>query len=70
MPFPDAVGPDRLSLSASGDHEATPRRWFEALAEGGQVDVPLAGQVWGDVFGQVTDRFGMRRLVDIGSIPA
>ncbi|SDO30129.1 VOC family protein [Geodermatophilus sp. DSM 45219] len=67
---PDAAGPDRLSLSVSGDDEATLRRWFEALAEGGQVDVPLAGQVWGDVFGQVTDRFGMRWLVNIGSTPA
>ena len=67
---PDAAGPDRLSLSVSGDDEATLRRWFEALAEGGQVDVPLARQVWGDVFGQVTDRFGMRWLVDVGASPA
>ena len=67
---PDATGPDRLSLSVSGDDEATLTRWFQALAEGGQVDVPLAGQVWGDTFGQVTDRFGMRWLVNIGSTPA
>ena len=67
---PDAAGPDRLSLSVSGDDEATLRRWFEALAEGGQVDVPLEKQVWGDVFGQVTDRFGMRWLVDVGASPA
>ena len=67
---PDAAGPDRLSLSISGDDEATLRRWFEALAEGGQVDVPLEKQAWGDVFGQVTDRFGMRWLVDIGATPA
>ena len=67
---PDAAGPDRLSLSVSGDDEATLRRWFEALAEGGQVDVPLEKQVWGDVFGQVTDRFGMRWLVNIGTGPA
>ena len=67
---PDAAGPDRLSLSISGDDEATLRRWFEALAEGGRVDVPLEQQVWGDTFGQVTDRFGMRWLVNIGSTPA
>ena len=67
---PDAAGPDRLSLSISGDDEATLRRWFEALAEGGQVDVPLEKQVWGDTFGQVTDRYGMRWLVDIGAAPA
>ena len=67
---PDAAGPDRLSLSISGDDEATLRRWFESLAEGGQVDVPLEKQVWGDTFGQVTDRFGMRWLVNIGAPPA
>ena len=66
----DAAGPDRLSLSVSGDDEATLRRWFEALAEGGQVDVPLEKQVWGDTFGQVTDRYGMRWLVNIGAAPA
>lgn len=67
---PDATGPDRLSLSVSGDDETTLTRWFEALAEGGTVDVPLEKQVWGDTFGQVTDRYGMRWLVDIGTAPA
>ena len=54
----------------SGDDEATLTRWFRALAEGGQVDVPLEKQVWGDTFGQVTDRYGMRWLVNIGAAPA
>jgi PhnB protein len=67
---PDATGPDRLSLSVSGDDAATLTRWFEALAEGGEVDVPLEKQVWGDTFGQVTDRFGMRWLVNISTASA
>ncbi len=67
---PDATGPDRLSLSVSGDDAATLTRWFEALAEGGKVDVPLEKQVWGDTFGQVTDRFGMRWLVNISTASA
>jgi PhnB protein len=64
---PDAGGPDRVSLSLSGDDAATLTRWFEALAEGGTVDVPLARQVWGDTFGQVTDRFGIRWLVNVAT---
>jgi PhnB protein len=64
---PDAGGPDKVSLSLSGDDVATLTRWFEALAEGGAVDVPLAEQVWGDTFGQVTDRFGIRWLVDVAT---
>jgi PhnB protein len=31
---PDAAGPDRVSLSLSGDDTATLTCWFEALAEG------------------------------------
>jgi PhnB protein len=64
---PDATGPDRVSLSLSGDDAATLTRWFEALAEGGAVDVPLDEQVWGDTFGQVTDRFGVRWLVNVAT---
>jgi PhnB protein len=59
-----------VSLSLSGDDASTLTRWFEGLAEGGAVDVPLEKQVWGDTFGQVTDRYGLRWLVNIGSVPA
>jgi PhnB protein len=65
---PDAGGPDKVSLSLSGDDRETLSRWFEALAaDGGKVDVPLEKQVWGDVFGQVTDRFGIRWLVNVAT---
>jgi len=67
---PDAAGPDRVSLSISGDDVPTLTRWFEALADGGKVDVPLEKQVWGDTFGQVTDRYGLRWLVNIGAASA
>lgn len=36
---PAAAGTDRVSLSLSGDDAPTLTRWFEALAEGGTVDV-------------------------------
>jgi PhnB protein len=61
---PDAGGPDKVSCSISGDDVATLTRYFEGLAEDGTVDVPLEEQMWGDVFGQVTDRFGIRWLVN------
>ncbi|WP_369253559.1 VOC family protein [Geodermatophilus amargosae] len=65
MTLGDAGGPDRVSPSLSGGDQQTLARWFEALAaDGGTVDVPFGRQVWGDVFGQVTDRFGIRWLVD------
>jgi PhnB protein len=56
---------NHLTISLSGDDEALLRDRFTKLAEGGSVDVPLEKQMWGDVFGQLTDRFGVGWLVDI-----
>ncbi|HEX2896157.1 MAG TPA: VOC family protein [Marmoricola sp.] len=56
---------NNITISLSGDDEALLRERFEKLAEGGSVDVPLEKQMWGDVFGQLTDRFGIGWLVDI-----
>lgn len=53
------------NLSLSGDDEAELSGWFESLAEGGEVHVALEKQMWGDVFGQVQDRFGVIWLVNI-----
>ena len=54
-----------VTLSLSGDDDALLRRWFGALAEGGTVTMPLDKQVWGDVFGMCTDRFGVDWMVNI-----
>ncbi|MGY1745396.1 VOC family protein [Blastococcus sp. SYSU D00695] len=61
---PAAGGPDKVSCSLSGDDVDTLTRYFEGLAQGGTVDVPFEKQMWGDTFGQVTDRFGIRWLVN------
>jgi PhnB protein len=54
-----------ISMSLSGDDEALLRRYWEALAEGGTVTLPLERQMWGDVFGMCTDRFGTAWMVNI-----
>jgi len=56
---------DNITISLSGDDGDTLRSRFEALAEGGTIDVPLEKQVWGDEFGSLTDRFGIGWLVNI-----
>ena len=53
------------AVSLSGD-DAALRGYFEKLAAGGTVTVPLEKQVWGDEFGMVTDKFGVPWLVNIG----
>jgi PhnB protein len=54
-----------VTLSLSGEDDATLRGWFEALSDGGVVHVPLEKQMWGDIFGQFADRYGVVWLVNI-----
>ncbi|PZO69964.1 MAG: hypothetical protein DI634_04365 [Kocuria palustris] len=39
---------------------------FDALADGGTVTFPLGKQVWGGIYGAVTDRFGIFWQINIG----
>lgn len=54
-----------ISVSLSGDDEATLRRYWNGLAAGGQVTVPLEKAPWGDTFGMLVDTFGIAWLVNI-----
>jgi PhnB protein len=54
-----------MAVSLSGDDADELRRSWEALSEGGEVQVPLEKQMWGDVFGMCTDRFGVSWMVNI-----
>lgn len=56
---------NNFGMSLSGDDEALLRGWYEKLAEGGQVTMPLQKAVWGDTFGMLVDRFGVSWLVNI-----
>jgi PhnB protein len=54
-----------MSMSLSGDNEAELTAYFEKLADGGIVTMPLEKAMWGDSFGMCTDRFGVQWLVNI-----
>ncbi|MFF7458431.1 VOC family protein [Kitasatospora sp. NPDC008115] len=56
---------NNISVSVSGDDEAELRGYWEQLSADGTVLVPLERQMWGDVFGMCTDRFGITWLVNI-----
>ncbi|HEX2315180.1 MAG TPA: VOC family protein [Thermomonospora sp.] len=58
---------NNVTISLSGDDDAELRGYWEKLCEGGTVSVPLEKQMWGDVFGACTDRFGIEWMVDIGT---
>ncbi|GAA4347409.1 VOC family protein [Variovorax defluvii] len=52
-----------FSLSLSVADEAEAKRKFEALGEGGQVQMPLAPTFFSPAFGMVQDRFGVSWMV-------
>lgn len=52
-----------VSLSLSVADDATAERVFAALADGGQVQVPLAPSFFATRFGMVADRFGVAWMV-------
>lgn len=65
---PQATVPEsdpRIGLCLWGDDEDRARALFDALAEGGEVTTPLAQQMWGDLYGDLTDRFGVSWSVDV-----
>ena len=53
------VAPAGISVSVSGDDEASLQRYWDALADGGTVVMPFETPPWGGRFGMVTDRFGI-----------
>ena len=54
-----------FSLSLTVANEAEADRKFAALAEGGQVQMPLTKTFWSPRFGMVTDRFGLGWMVTV-----
>jgi PhnB protein len=60
-------GTNNFSMSLSGEEETQLREYFDKLADGGSVTMPLEKAVWGDVFGMCTDRFGISWLVNVNA---
>ena len=51
----------RLAISIHSEADA--RRMFDALADGGKVDLPLCATFWSPCYGMVTDRFNVGWMV-------
>jgi PhnB protein len=52
-----------FALSLSVPDGATAKKYFGALADGGQVVMPLGKTFYSPAFGMVTDRFGVMWMV-------
>jgi PhnB protein len=56
---------NNIAISLSGDDNDKLRASWDQLTEGAKVTMPLERQVWGDEFGQFTDKFGIQWMVNI-----
>jgi PhnB protein len=62
--------PAGFSVSLSGDDDTTLRGFWDGLAAGGNVTMPLDTAPWGDSFGMLVDKFGITWLINIAGTPA
>lgn len=62
MPFTPG---NTITVSLSGDQGEGLEDVWDKLADGATVNVPFEKQMWGDVFGQLVDRFGTPWMVDV-----
>lgn len=71
MPGADPVsGGTKIYLAFMSDDETLLGDWFEKLAAGGTVDQPLATQIWGDTYGQLTDRYQVEWMFNVSRAEA
>lgn len=65
--MPARPGGSSISLAITGSDERELRGYWDKLIDGGQVAMPLAPQMWGDVFGMCVDKFGIAWMINISS---
>ena len=56
---------NNMSISLSGDPGEGLEDVWDKLADGGSVQVPFEKQMWGDVFGMLTDKYGIQWMIDV-----
>jgi PhnB protein len=62
---PPLVLGNNMTISLVGTDKDELTRSFNQLSEGGTITMPLEKQFWGDLYGQLVDRFGIQWSVNI-----
>jgi PhnB protein len=65
LTFGDGSGVKGAAINVTIDDADDARRIFEALADGGSVDMALGETFWSPLFGSCTDRFGVAWMVNV-----
>lgn len=63
---PEPMRFEGFSLTLNVPDTASADRMFAALADGGQVQMPLGKTFWSPRFGMVIDRFGVSWMINVG----
>lgn len=50
-----------ISIQTDSREEAD--KLFKGLSDGGKIEMPMSDQFWGDYFGSLADKFGVRWMV-------
>lgn len=57
----------KVTISLAGNDEEKLTGFFNGLSEGVEVQYPLKKESWGDIFGSLTDKYGVEWMVNIGT---
>jgi PhnB protein len=57
---------NNVYINLEPDTREETRRLFQALSQGGQVEMELQDMFWGDYYGSCTDKFGIRWMFNCG----
>lgn len=64
---PSSFGPgtqgDNFYISLQTDTEEEAKKKFKSLSEGGKIIMPIEKAFWGDLFGMLTDKYGVQWMV-------
>lgn len=55
---------NNVHVSIHPDTREEADRIFSALSAGGQIEMPIGDQVWGDYYGACSDKFGVHWMVN------
>lgn len=58
---------NNVYINLEPDTRAETDKLFAALAEGGEVEMKLQEMFWGDYFGSLTDKFGVKWMFNCAS---
>ena len=62
---PDFKQGNNFSISIGIDTVAEADHLFNALAQGGNITMPMDNTFWGSYFGMLTDKFGINWMVSV-----